>query len=126
MTEQQKLTRPPESGPGSGREQWVAFAAQELGVSPHEFADKNEWTREKIIVLVDNDPKAFEGKHEDGTTSGVRVVPEADATKLRKAPEGVEVHETPKDVTDALGRTAWAVPVEGGYAAENEIAEVEK
>jgi hypothetical protein len=118
---EQKLTRPPESGPGSAREAWVAFAAQELDVPESDFADQKDWTREKIIALVDNYPRAYEGKHEDGSSSGVRVVPEADATKLREAPEGVDVYDDPKGVTDALGRRTWAAPVEGGYADELEI-----
>lgn len=126
MTEQQKLTRPPESGPGSDRDRWAAFAAQELDTSVSDFADRLEWTRDKIIARLDNDPKAYSEKDEGGHPTGVRVVPEADATKLRKAPEGVRVEEEAKDVRDALDRRAWAVPVEGGYAAENEIAEVEK
>jgi hypothetical protein len=123
MTEQQKLTRPPESGPGSDNNTWKAFAAQELGVDVSEF---DGMKREEVIALLDSSPKAFEGKDEDGEPTGVRVVPEADATKLRKAPEGVAVVEEAKDVRDALDRRTWAVPVEGGYAAENEIAEVEK
>lgn len=126
MTEQRKLTRPPESGPGSDRDSWVAFAAQELDVLPSEFADKEEWPRAKIVARLDGDPKAYEGKDEKGRQTGVRVVPEADATRLREAPEGVEVVEEAKDVRDALDRRTWAVPVEGGYAAENEIAETEK
>lgn len=126
MTDPQKLTRPPESGPGSDRESWVAFAAQELDIPASELADKTEWSRDKIIARLDSDPKAYEGKDEKGRRTGVRVVPEADATALREAPEGVEVHEEAKDVRDALDRRTWAVPVEGGYAAENEIAETEK
>lgn len=126
MTEAQKLTRPAPSGPGSDRDRWVAFAAQELDMSPSEFADKEEWPRDKIIALLDSSPEAYSEKDEDGHPTGVRVVPEADATKLRKAPEGVAVVEEAKDVRDALDRRTWAVPVEGGYAAENEIAEVEK
>ena len=88
---EQKLTRPPESGPGSDRESWVAFAAQELEVPASEFADKTEWTRDKIVKLLDSSPKAYSDKDEDGHPTGVRVVPEADATKLRKAPKGVTV-----------------------------------
>jgi hypothetical protein len=126
MTEQQKLTRPPESGPGSDRASWVAFATQELDMPESDFADKTEWTRDKIIALLDSDPKAYSEKDDEGNPTGVRVVPEADATRLRKAPEGVSVVESAKDVRDALDRRTWAVPVEGGYAAENEIAETEK
>jgi hypothetical protein len=126
MSDAQKLTRPPESGPGSAREAWVVYAAQELDLPESDFADKTAWTREKLIELVDSaggeSPEWVEADEE----AGVRVVPEEDATKLRKAPEGVRVAESPKDVKDALGRNAWAVPVEGGYAAENEITETEK
>lgn len=120
--EQNKLQRPPPSGPGSGEEMWRAYAAQETGEDISEFA---AMTRGEIIALLDNTPEVFEGKHEDGTSSGVRVIPEADATKLREAPEGVVVVEAAADVEDALGRRTWAVPVAGGYAAENEIADAE-
>ena len=124
---QKRLTRPPESGPGSDRESWAAFAAQELEVPAEEFADRTEWTRDKIVKLLDSSPKAYEAKDwEEDKAPGVRFVPEVDATKLRTAPEGVAVVENAADVRDALDRRTWAVPVEGGYAAENEIAEVEK
>lgn len=124
MTEQQKLTRPSPSGPGSDRESWVAYATQELGLPASDFADKTVWTRDKIIELVDAEPEG--DGFEEGETPGVTVVSEEDATKLRKAPEGVAVVEHPGDVRDALDRATWAVPVEGGYAAENEILETEK
>lgn len=118
MTESQKLKRPPLSGPGSDLETWRRFAAQELDVEVSEFADMK---REEVIALVDNGPKAFEGEDGAPTGTGYRTVPEADATALREAPEGVDVQEDPKDVTDALGRRTWATPVAGGYAPEIEL-----
>ena len=123
--EQNKLQRPPPSGPGSGIDMWRAYVAQETGEDISEFQDEVEWPRQKLIELVDSNPLVSGGKHEDGTPSGVRVIPEVDATQLREAPEGVAVVDDPADVEDALGRPTWAVPVAGGYAAENEILDAE-
>lgn len=123
MTEQQKLTRPPESGPGSDINAWIAFASQELDVPTSEF---DGLKRHEVIALLDSSPKASEAKDDEGRPTGVRVIPEADATKLREAPDGVTVVESAADVRDALDRRTWAVPVAGGYAAENEITDAER
>lgn len=95
------LERPPVSGPGSGTDEWRAFAAQETGRS---VAELKKYDRAQLIALVD-----FTG-------------PESD---LREAPEGVDVVDEPrlKDIND---RPQWAVPVQGGYAAEDEIRVAER
>jgi hypothetical protein len=120
MTDKPKLERPPLSGPGSDLESWKRFAAQELDVPLSDFDDP-EMKRADVIALLDNDPKAYAEKDEKGHPTGYRVVPETDATQLREAPEGVDVVESAKAVSDALGRPTWATPVEGGFAAELEL-----
>jgi hypothetical protein len=97
------LQRPPVSGPGSGKDEWYPFAAQETGRTEDELRAQG-LSRDQLVALVDHAPE----------------VPE-----VREAPEGVTVVDEPK-IEDYQGRAVWAVPVEGGYASEDEIRQAER
>lgn len=106
------LPRPPVSGPGSDTETWRAYAAQETGRSLEGDLDKIK-TRDELISLVDQ-----------------AATPEAP----KEAPEGVEVVEAEEDDEGRLRPPRfdgpmgpqWAVPVEGGYVAEDELIMAER
>ena len=95
------MKRPPESGPGSGVEQWRAYAVKLTGQDADFFAGMN---RDEVIDYVE--------KH-------------ADPDKPKQAPEGVKVSDEPKH-TNAQGLPTWSVPVEGGYVAEHELLRFER
>lgn len=106
-----RLERPPTSGPGSGRNEWAAFAAQELNSSIDQF---DGLSRDEIKVLLDHN------------------APKPD---VREAPEGVDViaaeetedgGERAPRITDSSDRPVWAVPVEGGYVSEDELRSAER
>lgn len=106
------LPRPPKSGPGSDIETWRAFAAQETGRQIEGDLDKIK-SRDELVALVDQ-----------------AVAPE----DLKKAPDNVEVVEPEEDHKGRLRPPRfdgpmgpqWAVPVEGGYVAEDELVEAER
>lgn len=106
------LPRPPKSGPGSDIETWRAFAAQETG-RQIEGDLEHVKSRDELVALVDQ-----------------AVAPEA----LKEVPDDVEVLEAEEDDEGRLRPPRfegpmgpqWAVPVEGGYAAEDEIARAER
>lgn len=105
------LSRPPESGPGSGVEKWQAYAAQETGRALEGDLDQIK-ERAALIALVDHLPPAEE---------------------VRVAPEGVEVVEAEKDdhgrerppALEGNSGPQWAVPVEGGYVGEDDLRRAE-
>ncbi len=106
------LPRPPESGPGSGVEKWREYAAQETGRSIEGDLEKIT-SRGELIALVNQN---------------------AAPTAVREAPEGVKVVEPKKDDEGRLrppafegnGGPQWAVPVEGGYAPEDDLVRAER
>jgi hypothetical protein len=111
-TQDKKLTRPPVSGPGSDKEAWRAFAAQETGRSIEGDLEKIT-ERHELIALVDQ----------------AVAKPE-----VRKAPEGVDVLDADEDAEGRIrppraegpNGPQWVVPVEGGYVPEDDLVRAER
>lgn len=104
-----RLERPPVSGPGSGKAEWRAYVEQETGRT-----DLGEKSRDELIDILDHTGP--------------------DGTILREAPEDVEVHEGHEDEDGRIrapriegpNGPQWAVPVEDGFVAEDELQKAER
>jgi hypothetical protein len=111
-TQNKPLSRPPVSGPGSDKEAWRAFAAQETGRS------------------IEGDLEHIKDRHEL-----IAIVDQAvEKPEVRKAPEGVDVLGAVEDDegreraprAEGPGGPQWVVPVEGGYVPEDELIRAER
>lgn len=104
-----RLDRPPVSGPGSGKAEWRAYVEQETGRT-----DLGEKSRDELVSVLDHTGP--------------------DGTILREAPEDVEVHEGNEDEDgrirapriDGPNGPQWAVPVEDGFVAEDDLVTAER
>ena len=100
--------RPPVQGAGSDMESWRKYASHVTG-RPIEGDLEKIQRRDELIALVDQ-----------------AVTPETE----KEAPEGLEVQEADEDGRppriDGPNGPQWAVPVKGGYVAEDDLRVAER